>query len=108
MEKDIKEQLGCLVDELSKYLAPIRTWSEENAREDYTKLVNVNNKIKDIIQDKEEENKEEDEENVLTEKEIEKLNKRLSDIEIEEKPKPVGIIGRKDLNLSEPVEPKEY
>ena len=33
---------------------------------------------------------------------------KLSDIEIEEKPKPVGIIGRKDLNLSEPVEPKEY
>ena len=85
MEKDIKEQLGCLVDELSKYLEPLRTWSEENAIEDYTKLVNVNNKIKDIIQDKEEENEEEDEENVLTDKEIEKLNKRLSDIEIEQR-----------------------
>jgi len=33
---------------------------------------------------------------------------RLSDIQIEEEQKPVGIIGRKDLNLSEPVEPKEY
>ena len=33
---------------------------------------------------------------------------RLSDIQIEEKQKPIGIIGRKDLNLSEPVEPKEY
>ena len=52
MEKDIKEQLGYLVDELSKYLVPIRTWSEENSREDYTALVNINNKIKDIIQDK--------------------------------------------------------
>ncbi len=33
---------------------------------------------------------------------------KLSDIQIEEKQKPIGIIGRKDLNLSEPVEPKEY
>ena len=33
----------------------------------------------------EEENEDEDEENVLTEKEIEKLNKRLSDIEIEQR-----------------------
>jgi len=32
----------------------------------------------------------------------------LSEMQLQEESKPVGIIGRKDLNLSEPVEPKEY
>ena len=52
MEKDIKEQLGYLVDELSGYLKPIRKWDEKDSIEDFKALVNLNNKIKDIIQDK--------------------------------------------------------
>ena len=49
------KKLSKLVDELSEYVEPLRTWSESNAMEDYTKLVNINNKIKDIIQNKERE-----------------------------------------------------
>ena len=33
---------------------------------------------------------------------------KLSEMQLQEESKPVGIIGRKDLNLSEPVEPKKY
>tara|TARA_R110002012_G_scaffold8195_7_gene37867 strand:- start:1021 stop:1368 length:348 start_codon:yes stop_codon:yes gene_type:complete len=47
------KKLSKLVDEVSEYIKPHRTWSESNAMEDYTQLVLVNNKIKDIIQNKE-------------------------------------------------------
>tara|TARA_R110000824_G_scaffold269197_1_gene457757 strand:- start:350 stop:520 length:171 start_codon:yes stop_codon:yes gene_type:complete len=50
---DTKQQLKYLFKELDSYTAHIRTWSEENAREDYKALINIKNKINDIIKDKE-------------------------------------------------------
>jgi len=52
MEKNTKEQLGYLDDELSRYIQHHRNWDEKDSIQDYQTLVNINKKIKDIIQDK--------------------------------------------------------
>ena len=46
---NIKEQLGYLDKELSKYVEYHRTWNENDAMQDYTTLCNIRDKIKDII-----------------------------------------------------------